>query len=54
MSDVVAVAVDWAAATGAPNAVVVLALLTSPATWSKRAVAVVRKRFGGSLSDDVA
>lgn len=50
MADVFAVAMDWAASTGAPNALVVLALLTSPATWSKRAVAIVRKRLG--VADD--
>ncbi|SEF56065.1 hypothetical protein [Halobellus limi] len=46
MADVTAVAAEWLAATGAPNAVVILALLTSPATWSKRAVAFVRQRIG--------
>ena len=48
MADVTAVALDWAASTGAPNGLVVLALLTSPSTWSKRAVAFVRQRLGGS------
>lgn len=51
MSEVVAVALEWAAATGAPNAVVVLALLTSPSTWSRRAVAVVRQRLGAAGDD---
>lgn len=35
----------WLTATGAPNWVVLVALLTSPWTWSER----IRKRLGGVL-----
>jgi len=41
MSDPLAVAVEWLAATGAPNWLVVLALLTRPTTWAKEAKARV-------------
>jgi len=39
--DDLAVAVEWLAATGAPNWLVVLALLTRPTTWAKEAKARV-------------
>lgn len=45
MSDVLAVAVEWLAATGAPNWLVILALLTSPWTWSEK----TRSRIGPLL-----
>jgi len=34
MPDLLASAVEWLASTGAPNWVVVVALLTQPSTWS--------------------
>jgi len=46
VSDVLAVAVEWAAETGIPNGVFVAALLTRPSTWSKRVVGVARKQLG--------
>jgi len=39
-------AVDWLTATGAPNWVVLLALLTSPWTWAK----AIRSRVGVILN----
>lgn len=51
MSEVVSVALEWAAATGAPNALVVVALLTSPSTWSRRAVGLIRQRLGATDDD---
>jgi len=45
MSDLVGVAVEWLAATGAPNWLVVLALLTRPTTWAQEA----KSRVGGVL-----
>jgi len=38
-------ALDWAVASGPPNWVFVLALLTSPARWSSATVAIVRSRL---------
>jgi len=35
MNEIVAGVVEWLAATGAPNGLVVLALLTHPATWAR-------------------
>lgn len=43
--DIITATADWLTATGAPNAVVLLALLTSPVTWSKQ----VKDRLGGLL-----
>jgi len=37
MSELVAAAVDWLAATGAPNWLLLLALLTRPTTWATEA-----------------
>lgn len=51
MSDVVRVTVDWLASTGAPNAVVVVALLTHPAVWSSTVVDLARRRFGGGRDE---
>jgi len=45
MSDPLAVAIKWLAATGAPNWIVVLALLTRPTTWAKEA----KSRVSGVL-----
>jgi len=45
MGDVVAAAADWAASSGPPNAVFVVALLTAPWRWSKWA----RDRVGAFL-----
>jgi hypothetical protein len=45
MSDLINAAVEWLAATGAPNWIVFLALLTSPWTWARE----VRKRIGTLL-----
>lgn len=45
MSSLTAVAVDWLASTGAPNWLLLLALLTSPWTWSNK----IRKRVGPLL-----
>lgn len=39
------VAIEWLAATGAPNWIVLLALLTSPWTWAGQ----VRSRLGPAL-----
>jgi hypothetical protein len=38
-------AVEWLTATGAPNWIVLLTLLTSPWTWAK----AIRSRFGTVL-----
>jgi hypothetical protein len=48
--DVAAVATDWLASTGAPNGLVLLAVLTSPATWSRRATSFVRRRLSSEVS----
>jgi len=48
MADVLAVALEWAARAGPPNAVFVAALLTRPAVWTNRLLAAVDKRLGGS------
>jgi len=45
MSDLLAVAVEWLAASGAPNWLLVLALLTRPTTWAQEA----KSRVGGVL-----
>lgn len=45
MSDLVTVAVEWLSATGAPNWIVLVALLTSPWTWADK----IRKRVGPLL-----
>lgn len=47
MSEVAQAAAQWAAANGPPNAVFVVALLTSPARWSKWAAEQVGARLGG-------
>lgn len=44
-ADLVGVAVEWLAATGAPNWIVLLALFTNPVFWSKR----IRARIGPML-----
>lgn len=36
MSDLVATATEWLAATGAPNWILLLALLTRPSVWAKQ------------------
>jgi len=43
-------AIDWAARSGPPNGVFVLALLTHASTWSRSAVRFARERIG--LDDD--
>jgi hypothetical protein len=48
IESVVGPTVEWLGATGAPNAVVIAALLTRPATWSRAVVAAVRSRFGSA------
>lgn len=48
MMDWMAVALDWAAATGVPNILFVVALLTKPSTWSQRLVGVIDSRLGDS------
>lgn len=40
-------AVSWATADGPPNWMFALALLTTPALWSRRATDAVKRRFGG-------
>jgi len=45
MSDLLAVAVEWLAATGAPNWLVLVALVTNLSFWSRR----VRARVGPLL-----
>jgi len=45
MSDLLAVAVEWLAATGAPNWLVLVALVTNLSFWSRR----VRARIGPLL-----
>jgi len=45
MSDPLAVALEWLAATSAPNWLLVLALLTRPTTWAQEA----KSRVGGVL-----
>jgi hypothetical protein len=44
-SELLAVASEWLASQGAPNWVVLLALLTSPWTWADK----IRKRVGPLL-----
>lgn len=46
MPDVLAVALEWAARAGPPNAVFVAALLTRPSTWTRKLVELVDSRFG--------
>lgn len=49
MNEVATVTVEWATNTDVPNALLVLALLTSPATWSERItnrIGPVLDRFG--------
>jgi len=48
MTGPVAAFVEWLAATGAPNGLVLLFALTRPATWSRVAVEAVRERLGGA------
>lgn len=48
MTEVVAAAARWAASNGPPNAVFILALLTSPARWSRWAADRVGSYIGGS------
>jgi len=36
MTDLIGVAVDWLASTGAPNWLVIVAILTHPAYWAKQ------------------
>jgi len=45
MTDPLAAAVEWLAESGAPNWLVVLALLTRPTTWAQEA----KSRVGGVL-----
>lgn len=50
-SDLVSVALAWFADTGAPNWIVIMALLTSPWTWAKQVrarVGPLLNRFAGS------
>jgi len=47
-------AVEWATATGPPNWLFVLALLTHPKTWSGAAVQMVRRRFVNNESAEGA
>jgi hypothetical protein len=56
-TEITAATADWLTNTGAPNALLLLALLTFPATWSKR----LRERAGelldratGSTSSETA
>lgn len=44
--------VQWAATNGPPNAVFVVALLTKPASWSKRAVGAANKYLPGGSADE--
>jgi len=50
MSEVVAAAAEWAASSGPPNALFVVALLTSPARWSRWAADRVGSYLGGGSS----
>lgn len=45
MNELITVTVEWATNTDVPNALLVIALLTSPATWSER----ISGRFGTAL-----
>jgi len=45
MNDPLAVAVEWLSETGAPNWLVVLAIVTRPTTWAREA----KSRIGGVL-----
>lgn len=47
MTEVLRAALAWAAADGPPNAVFVVALLTSPARWSRWAADRVGSYLGG-------
>lgn len=47
MPDVVAVALEWAARSGPPNALFVAALLTRPSTWTNRLVTAADRRLSG-------
>jgi hypothetical protein len=42
MADPVAATIEWLASTGAPNWVVIVALLTHPSVWSDEAVKRLR------------
>jgi len=48
VSDVLAVALEWAARSGPPNALFVAALLTRPSVWTNRLLDAAKRRFGGS------
>jgi len=39
-------ATSWATATGPPNWLFVVALLTHPKVWSESAIAAIKKRLG--------
>lgn len=45
-------AVQWATADGPPNWMFVLALLTTPAMWSRRVTALAKRRLGGQEASD--
>ena len=47
-------AAEWAVATGPPNWMFVLALLTHPKVWSESAVRLVRDRLTDSGTEDSA
>lgn len=49
MGDLLAVTVAWLAADGAPNGLVVLAMLTRPSVWSERVTRVVQNLLPRSL-----
>jgi len=51
MTDPATAAFEWAARAGPPNVVFVLALLTRPSTWSKKAMQIVEDRFGSSSTE---
>lgn len=58
MTDLLAPLLDWAAGTGAPNWVLVLALLTHPSTWTRAVLERVRplldRVLGGAAGDGSA
>lgn len=45
---------EWLASSGAPNGLLVIALLTQPSTWSRMAVQAARERLGGAVQGDTA
>ena len=49
MSELVGTTISWLAATGAPNWIVIVALLTHPSVWSDEAIKRLRPMLNRAL-----